>query len=143
MVNDNPPSYSDSVASPPTKPSVVPESNVNNTKYCDIDHDEQEDRVPLMQAGPSSYLPTPAQIPTMHYYIHPVTGEQIMTPLPPTHPEMICLQEGGHVGRTRFGFLGVLAAIFWFPLGVGLCLLDRRVTCDRCGRTIEDGILCG
>jgi len=37
---------------------------------------------------------------------------------------------------------GVLAAIFWFPLGIGLCLLDKRVKCERCGLLIEDGI-CG
>lgn len=58
-----------------------------------------------MQAGPSDYLPSPVQIPTMHYYVNPVTGEQIVSPLPPSHPEMICLQEG-HIGRTRFGLLG-------------------------------------
>jgi Uncharacterized conserved protein (DUF2367) len=37
-------------------------------------------------------------------------------------------------------FLGVLAAIIWFPLGIALCLLDRRVRCERCGETLEDGL---
>jgi hypothetical protein len=35
---------------------------------------------------------------------------------------------------------GVLAAIIWFPLGIALCLLDRRVKCERCGETLEDGL---
>lgn len=35
---------------------------------------------------------------------------------------------------------GVLAAIFWFPLGIGLCLLDKRVQCIRCGQVIDEGI---
>ena len=69
---------------------------------------------------------------------------------------MICLQAGEHVAQTTYGFLGmadlllsssqlsfaagILAAVFWFPLGVGLCLLDRRVKCARCGHMIEDGL---
>jgi hypothetical protein len=36
--------------------------------------------------------------------------------------------------------LGVIAAIVWFPLGIGLCLLDRRVQCKRCGEAIEEGL---
>lgn len=67
--------------------------------------EHQEDRVPIMQlqAGPSY---APGQVPMMHHYVHPITGEQIVSPLPPTHPEMICLQEGTHVRRTKFGLLG-------------------------------------
>ena len=41
---------------------------------------------------------------------------------------------------TNFSLLGILAAVFWFPLGIGLCLLDRRVRCHRCGLIIEDGV---
>ncbi len=37
---------------------------------------------------------------------------------------------------------GILAAVFWFPLGIGLCLLDRHVQCSRCGAVINDG-MCG
>lgn len=73
---------------------------------------------------------------------------------------MICLQAGEHVRQTNYSllgelwptpslflsftflFVGVLVAVFWFPLGVGLCLLDRRVRCTRCGLHIEEG-LCG
>ena len=35
---------------------------------------------------------------------------------------------------------GVFAAIFWFPFGIALCLLDRRVRCERCGESIEEGL---
>ena len=41
-----------------------------------------------------------------------------------------------------FSLSGILAAVFWFPFGIGLCLLDRRVRCHRCGLIIEDGV-CG
>ncbi|KAF8608881.1 hypothetical protein BDV93DRAFT_486258 [Ceratobasidium sp. AG-I] len=74
----------------------------------------------------------------VYRYHNPTTGEIVTSLLPPDHPEMLCLQQG-HVVRTRYGILGVLAAVFWFPLGVGLCLLDRRTQCSRCGLTIEEG----
>ncbi|KAF8971202.1 hypothetical protein BDZ97DRAFT_1788270 [Flammula alnicola] len=80
--------------------------------------------------------------PTVYNYINPTTGERVVSLLPPDHPEMLCLQAGSHVPETHYGFLGILAAIFWFPLGIGLCLLDKRVRCRRCGLVIDDGI-CG
>ena len=96
----------------------------------------------------------------VYHYVHPLTHERLASVLPPTHPEMRCLQEGGHVLQTNFGLLGtrlchvycalcpivlmfipgILAAIFWFPLGIGLCILDRRVKCSRCGLTIDGGL---
>ena len=103
-------------------------------------------------------LSTPS--PMIYNYINPISGEQIVSLLPPNHPEMICLQSG-HVPHTRFGLLGqyflsqlyntigpdfslsgMLAAVLWFPFGIGLCLLDRRVRCHRCGLVIDDGV-CG
>ena len=42
----------------------------------------------------------------------------------------------------RVTMTGILAAVFWFPLGVGLCLLDRKVYCERCGVMLDDGIGC-
>ena len=33
--------------------------------------------------------------------------------------------------------VGIIAAIVWFPLGIGLCLLDRSVNCKRCGAVIK------
>jgi len=85
-------------------------------------------------------LSTPS--PMVYNYTNPISGEQIVSLLPPNHPEMICLQSGSHVPHTRFGLLGILAAVFWFPFGIGLCLLDRRVRCHRCGLVIDDGV-CG
>ncbi|KAI0058699.1 hypothetical protein BV25DRAFT_1189726 [Artomyces pyxidatus] len=94
----------------------------------------------------STYYPvlTPALGPPtqVYHYQHPVTGERVTSLLPPDHPQMICLQEGRHIHESRFGLLGILAAIVWFPLGIGLCLLDRKVRCRRCGEHIDDGI-CG
>lgn len=89
-----------------------------------------------MGAGPSRSGPM------VYHYQSDATGHQITTFLPPDHPEMICLQEGRHIKETKYGLLGVLAAVFWFPLGVGLCILDRRVRCRRCGQSINDGLAC-
>ncbi|KAI9457426.1 hypothetical protein F5148DRAFT_1277035 [Russula earlei] len=85
---------------------------------------------PLMLAGtlPLVYGAN-ASDPTVYYYQDPRTGQRVASLLPPDHPQM-----------TRYGFLGVLAAIVWFPLGIGLCLLDRRVRCERCGESLEDGL---
>ncbi|KAJ7045791.1 hypothetical protein C8F04DRAFT_1066177 [Mycena alexandri] len=98
---------------------------------------------PVMNAGPS-YIPyagtSSALVPIVYHYDNPLTGEHVTSLLPPNHPEMICLQAGEHVPHTNYGLLGILAAVFWFPLGVGLCLLDRRVKCARCGRVMEDGL---
>ncbi|TFK66541.1 hypothetical protein BDN72DRAFT_823307 [Pluteus cervinus] len=76
----------------------------------------------------------------VYHYTNLATNEQIASLLPPDHPEMICLQTGTHVPETKYGLLGILAAIFWFPLGIGICLLDRRVRCTRCGLMIDEGI---
>ncbi|KAF8894362.1 hypothetical protein CPB84DRAFT_1963378 [Gymnopilus junonius] len=84
-------------------------------------------------AGPSN-----APAPVVYSYVNPATGERIASLLPPDDPEMVCLQMG-HVPQTQFGLLGILAAIFWFPLGIACCLLDRRVRCARCGYVIDQG----
>ncbi|KAI5121956.1 hypothetical protein M0805_002027 [Coniferiporia weirii] len=101
---------------------------------------------PIMAASPA-YAAMPSPSPQgargmVHHYQHPVTGHIFSTVLPPDHPEMVCLQEGRHIRTSRFGILGILAAVFWFPLGIGLCLLDRRVVCSRCGNMIDGGISC-
>jgi len=90
----------------------------------------------------SSHTTQPISTPSpmVYNYINPVSGERVVSLLPPNHPEMICLQSGSHVPHTRFGILGILAAVFWFPFGIALCLLDRRVRCHRCGLIIEDGV---
>jgi hypothetical protein len=102
------------------------------------------------QPAPAPAMPQPqphtAMVPAaagalqIHHYVHPETGERIASLLPPDHPAMVCLQEGRHVAVSTYGILGILAAVFWFPLGVGLCLLDRRVKCRRCGQAVSGGL---
>ncbi len=43
---------------------------------------------------------------TVYNYINPHNGERIVSLLPPDHPQMVCLQQGGHVARSKFGILG-------------------------------------
>ncbi|PCH43636.1 Caleosin-domain-containing protein [Wolfiporia cocos MD-104 SS10] len=55
-------------------------------------------------AGPASQTPAmPAT--TVYNYYNPVTHEHVASLLPPDHPQMICLQRGGHVPHTRYGVL--------------------------------------
>ena len=115
---------------------------------------------PALAAGPSvpsSGIPSMPQT-RVYHYVNPANGNHITSLLPPDHPEMVCLQRGSHVEETKFGFLGefsgsclgrnradagvffwigIVAAILWFPLGIGLCLLDRTVICKRCGAVIK------
>nr|GAT58518.1 predicted protein [Mycena chlorophos] len=123
--NENPPPAYDAQDLPPKdvkqKPQMTPGPTV---PYAPL-------------AGPS-YVPNPN--PVVFHYHNPLTGEHVASLLPPDHPEMICLQAGEHMPLTSYSMLGWLAAIFWFPLGVGLCLLDRRVKCARCGKMLEDGL---
>ncbi|KAF8070026.1 hypothetical protein FPV67DRAFT_1485882 [Lyophyllum atratum] len=96
---------------------------------------------PGVVGGPSHTVqPGYTPLPMVHHYVNPATGEHVASLLPPNHPEMVCLQAGMHKPQTKYGLLGVLAAVFWFPLGIGLCLLDRRVQCTRCGAMLNDGI---
>ncbi|KIM69696.1 hypothetical protein SCLCIDRAFT_102780, partial [Scleroderma citrinum Foug A] len=131
---------------PPAYDFVAAQSS-NDASMC------AHDTSPKKQAQQDSLSPAhvkgvhPRPVPAMHettvyHYNNPLTGDHLASLLPPDHPEMICLQRGGHDTQTKFGLIGILAAIFWFPLGVGLCLLDRRVVCRRCGMLVEDGI-CG
>jgi hypothetical protein len=106
---------------------------------------------PAPAAGPSMPQPQPhahaAMVPTpasggvpVYHYVHPQTGHAITSLLPPQHPAMVCLQRGAHEPVARYGILGIIAAVLWFPLGVGLCLLDRRVKCARCGELVSGGL---
>ena len=100
---------------------------------------------PLPQPEPTSPMiamhntPVPATqagAVTVYHYIHPTTQQRIDSLLPPSHPEMQCLQHG-HIPRTRFGVAGILAAIFWFPLGLGCLLIDKDTRCERCKKVIS------
>jgi len=78
---------------------------------------------------------------TLYHYQNPHTGQTVASHLPPDHPAMQCLQTGVHVpGRTQWGLLGVLSAVLFFPLGVALCVVDRKVECRRCGETLHRGL---
>ncbi|KAG7446527.1 uncharacterized protein BT62DRAFT_124448 [Guyanagaster necrorhizus] len=131
---DNPPSYDaveyDTGKGQPEEDVKPPQTHM------------QPPNQPYMTVGPSHVPQTGPQNPVVYHYVNPATGDRVASLLPPNHPEMICLQSGEHVPQTKYGLLGILAAVFWFPLGIGLCLLDRRVWCSRCGTVINDS-LCG
>jgi len=104
---------------------------------------DQQKASPLpVSAGPGPSPQAPYNGASVYHYTNPRTGERVVSLLPPDHPQMICLQEGQHRTQTKYGVLGILAAVLWFPLGIGFCLLDRRVRCTRCGQTLNNG-MCG
>ncbi|KAH9969274.1 hypothetical protein BGW80DRAFT_638035 [Lactifluus volemus] len=131
-----PPAYESAISS-------TSEGLLSKASKANAPQDTQPKPAPLMISGSSQavYGATSSN-PTVYYYEDPRTGQRVASLLPPDHPQMVCLQAGEHVPETRYGCLGVLAAIVWFPLGIGLCLLDRRVRCERCGESLENG-LCG
>jgi len=122
--------------SPPAYESAIAGTSVASSPKDVGPQSTQPKAPPLMVAGP----PQPTYGAIAYHYQDPRTGQTFASLLPPDHPQMICLQAGQHVPESRYGFLGVLAAIVWFPLGIGLCLLDRRVRCQRCGESLEDGL---
>jgi hypothetical protein len=69
-------------------------------------------RLPVQQPPVPSVMavhnrPAPMmQQPVVYHYQNPTTGEQLASLLPPDHPEMQCLQHGGHLNETKFGILG-------------------------------------
>ncbi|KAF8718591.1 hypothetical protein AX14_011743 [Amanita brunnescens Koide BX004] len=93
-----------------------------------------EERQPLITTTPA-YGTEP---PRIYQYSNLLSDEQVAS-LPPGHPQMACVQAGMHDLHTTFGLLGILAAVFWFPIGIGCCLLDRRSTCRRCGAVLSTG----
>ncbi|CAE6507222.1 unnamed protein product [Rhizoctonia solani] len=128
---DNPPTYDVAVGSSTGSTAASPTVKSKDTPYPQ----------PSPQPQPhNGMIVAPALVPgpTVFRYHNPQTGEVVSSLLPPDHPEMVCLQQG-HIIKTRYGILGILAAVFWFPLGIGLCLLDKRTKCERCGLLIEDG----
>ncbi|KAL1939865.1 hypothetical protein VTO73DRAFT_9565 [Trametes versicolor] len=131
---------------PPSYDTAVAGGNISGTYIPEGAAKAQDVKVPPPSSDPySAGQPSPAQYgqmpaATVYNYINPHNGERIVSLLPPDHPQMVCLQQGGHVARSKFGILGILAAVFWFPLGVGLCLLDRKVYCERCGVTMDEGL---
>jgi hypothetical protein len=80
-------------------------------------------RSPLPLAAPSFPMPMPAPLMSpggtrVYRYQHPVTGDVITSLLPPDHPQMVCLQEGRHMGSTSFGLIGA-----WISRCYAMCVL--------------------
>ncbi|KAI0374108.1 hypothetical protein BV20DRAFT_988387 [Pilatotrama ljubarskyi] len=150
MTKDTQPGYEhvdegQPMQAPPSYDAVVGGGDISGPYVPEGAAKAQDVKVPPTSDPYSAGQPPPPQtnhIPatTVYNYINPHTGERIVSLLPPDHPQMICLQQGGHVARSKFGILGILAAVFWFPLGVGLCLLDRKVYCERCGVMLDEGV---
>ena len=73
----------------------------------------QDVKVPMLPT-PNTYQvagPPPSQAgqppaTVVYNYVNPLTGERIVSLLPPDHPQMICLQQGGHDTSSKFGILG-------------------------------------
>ncbi|CAE6482739.1 unnamed protein product [Rhizoctonia solani] len=129
--------------SPPTYDVAIGSSTGSTTPPVPTSPRLKSKDTPYPQPTPQPHngmIIAPALVPgpTVFRYHNPHTGEVVSSLLPPDHPEMVCLQQG-HIVKTRYGILGILAAVFWFPLGIGLCLLDKRTKCERCGLLIEDG----
>ena len=74
--------------------------------------DSKSQPLPLIPelAGPSytayNVQPLMTPSPTVYNYVNPQTGEQVVSLLPPDHPEMVCLQAGEHIPHTHYGILG-------------------------------------
>jgi len=91
----------------------------------------------IMPPGPEG------EVSMIYHYTDPTTGNVVSSLLPPDHPEIECLQSGGHIKRTRFGPVGIAAAILWFPFGLGAMWKDRTVSCSRCHRVLKQGGISG
>ncbi|KAG8970357.1 hypothetical protein FRC03_009630 [Tulasnella sp. 419] len=140
----NPPSYDIAV-------SDVATSSVGSPRQGPYQLYAQSDvKVPPQPEAQPPVL-YPAMVPTtppspavpgtrVYHYQNPQTLETVASLLPPDHPTMVCLQRGGHETKTKYGIVGILTAILWFPLGVGVCLLDRKTTCRRCGAVLREGL---
>ncbi|KAG8830319.1 hypothetical protein FRC17_005076 [Serendipita sp. 399] len=70
-----------------------------------------------------------------YIWTHPITHETYDTGLPFDHPDVQCLQSG-HLPRTRYGLVGILSTIFWFPFGLLVMMHDKSVECKRCSRVL-------
>lgn len=80
---------------------------------------------------PSQYAagPPPAhsgQVPatTVYNYVNPLSGERVVSLLPPDHPQMVCLQQGGHSSASKFGILGEWWT--WSAASPSPCLAARE-----------------
>ncbi|KAG7091010.1 hypothetical protein E1B28_010073 [Marasmius oreades] len=134
-MNDSPPSYDQAA-----KGKEESQRDVKQPQEPSVQTPSMQTPANYTVAGPNR-IPNGLE-PIVYHYTNPLTGDHVASLLPPDHPEMVCLQEGKHIPKSSFGILGVLSAVLWFPLGVGICLLDRRVKCTRCGHIISESF-CG
>ncbi|OCH92301.1 hypothetical protein OBBRIDRAFT_727028, partial [Obba rivulosa] len=63
----------------------------------------------------------------VYVYVNPKTGEQVTSLLPPTHPEMICQQDGQPLEYTKYGRKGIISAVCFFPIGIWCYFIDLKV----------------
>ncbi|KAH0828011.1 hypothetical protein J3R83DRAFT_3659 [Lanmaoa asiatica] len=104
MVNytDNPPPYEHLTEQEPSdnvrSPSPVGKHQPKVSAY----QGSSSSPVVTLHVAPVPVMPQPR----VYHYQNPGTGEHLASLLPPDHPEMLCLQEGGHVPHTKFGILG-------------------------------------
>lgn len=114
--SDNPPSY-EFLTAQTTNSSVSSHCIVLNPWFTPT-LDEQPLPISDKGARPVRQPSTPpvsavhnrpapmTQQPVVYHYQNPTTGEHLASLLPPDHPEMVCLQQGGHLNETKFGILG-------------------------------------
>jgi hypothetical protein len=81
--------------------------------------------VPISSSGAGPSMPaTP-----VYHYVHPVTGDQLASLLPPNHPAMICVQEGRHINQSSYGILGKFILFRPRDIKANECFLPRHHGC--------------
>ena len=81
---------------------------------------------PIAGPPPPQAAGQPATV--VYNYVNPATGERIVSLLPPNHPQMICLQQGGHITTSKFGFLGESFSTR-FRASAPVCLICGAMIC--------------
>ena len=83
------------------------QGNMGNQKPASAPSHDQPLLIPHSLPQPSyTAQPLSTPSPMVYNYLNPVSGDRIMSLLPPDHPEMICLQTGSHMPYTHYGLLG-------------------------------------
>ncbi|KAL7415780.1 hypothetical protein BDY24DRAFT_382208 [Mrakia frigida] len=132
----SPPSYEASVSSSPSPSSS---SSPNQPLLTHVASLPSRNLPPPKGASPAGT--DQSNGPLVHYFVQPgPNGRMISTNLGPETEEMRCLMEG-HLAQSKFGIIGILSTIFFFPWGLAVCALDRKVVCKRCKQVIDPGCL--
>lgn len=72
-------------------------------------------------------------------YASPPPNQVVLVPVNNAMNPLALCQQKGHEPMTNYGTLGILSAIFCFPVGIICCLLDQRTMCRRCGTVLSAG----